>query len=305
MMRKYKIHPLAISSICDNFTRSRCTTGNRSESRFGILFGSVNSNDGFLSVEDAADVPMERNGDISGFDALVSFIAKKTALTKAVFPAFDFVGCYSVESEIRPYHADLQHYCATLNANAVLLLVNPAEDVEANRLPLNLFEWQDSVGAFIHVPFKLESTVSERIAVEEIFSSLPLQGLSAMEAQNTTTNIALLQVSTLSAKLLDIVTRMKSVRDYDRQLIRILMKVSKRISSIVPATEGILTHEIDESMIITCASSYCRTLRVSSELSAKFSTTFASEWATGSSMWYHGDGGTAGKKTSMGGKFID
>ena len=235
-----------------------------------------------------------------------------------MFPTRELVGWYVVDSGSaidNPRFVDFQQQFAEFIQDPMFLFLNPFIEIDSKRLPISLFLWINAT--FRELQFKLESMESERVAVDEVFSSFPLQGkkevlhcsqthdernskrittgMSALEAQNAALATSLEIMSTNVQSLVSLLTLMKDGHiPADRGLLRKLKKSTKQFTEQSLDRDRCFASEFDQSTIFTSLATYTKSLSIASDLCAKFYTAYTSDWAASSwgpqSHYFEGGG---------------
>mmetsp|Transcript_7718 Transcript_7718/g.13023 ORF Transcript_7718/g.13023 Transcript_7718/m.13023 type:complete len:306 (-) Transcript_7718:329-1246(-) len=201
-----KIHPLVIVTACDHHTRvvvggSLLT---KDSPTIGLLFGSVTpvpidqdeSGSCSLDIIDATDAVYTFNAEKDDLSLNMAQIKNKADLWVQVRPTQPLVGWYCIGSAVTPRHLDIHRQISSLlddPSQAVMLLMNPEVDSQANQLPLLLFQLETVQQAqiFVEVSFKLEASPIESVVMDKVITSNPPEHVSAVEVQNDASLVSL------------------------------------------------------------------------------------------------------------------
>jgi hypothetical protein len=238
---KIFVHPLAITSICDHYTRVQVgnhTTLSQDSPVIGLMFGvrevirdgenDINFN---LNITDCTDSIYDiKDGQVDFFTqthqndegewviTCIDAIAAKISMWKQNFPTHDLLGCYALGKEVIPMYMDI-HLAMKTNFNIIspiFLLMNPNPNPESRVIPLVTFQSENiitngvSSNIFVDIPFKLESFLVEKIAIDQVSKFLPSNGKTPLEVQNQSLLISLNTLDRKTSILLKALNAMKS-----------------------------------------------------------------------------------------------
>lgn len=186
--RSLFLHPLVITTVCDHHTRVIMggTPLAVDSPVVGLLFG-VQENLA-ASIYDATEAIYEVH---SGHVMLnMDAILKKKALWNAVYPAYELLGWYTVAFEVSAEHVLLHKAIMELNISPLFLMLKPTIEPDSKQLPITLHElriqrdYDTHLETLEELPYKLSSSLVERIAIDEVVKSTPSDGCSVVEVQN-------------------------------------------------------------------------------------------------------------------------
>lgn len=187
------VHPLALISICDHFTRckqlnckesqvvmrkditSNCRNNENSPASLGLLFGEQSSEG--ISILDATDVVIHRSLNEEVLDFHLGDVHKKVSLLQQVYPRYQLLGWYLVidhetDSEIIESLGTLRLHqqIASVNHNAQLLLLKPqVEKLLVDDLTpcISLYTLVESVLSLENMEIRINQT--ELFTIDAIF----------------------------------------------------------------------------------------------------------------------------------------
>ena len=151
--KKLKLHPLAISSICDHYTRVMLggSTISSKAPVIGLLFGIHYGLD--ISIVDASDALYDVD-ESNNIQFREEDIKKKIELWTAVFSTYELLGWYTFGSDISPMIIDIHKIMSSFHQRnfieenekplcsqvPLFLLMNPSPESKSKQLPLKIFE---------------------------------------------------------------------------------------------------------------------------------------------------------------------
>ena len=284
------LHPLALSSICDHYTRVKSTFegGTKEENTIvGILIGVPDPANNSISITDSNDILFPSssssasiNKDNNEFVSVGEQIARKLSLTEQIFPTYVFVGAYAVSEDpnIFAKSPDMLHEFTQLCDAPLFVILNPAIESSSKQLPLKFFSWSAPDGIFIEITFKVNSLESERIAVDAVFNSFPVQGISYMEAQNESLATSLDTMNTNVDFLISLLVQMKQGKiPWNFEVIRRLSKLCREFAIEDSTEKNFFEEDLDESTLFSTLATYTKSLSTASELAHRYNMTYASE----------------------------
>ncbi|GAA5864757.1 hypothetical protein JCM3774_006063 [Rhodotorula dairenensis] len=180
---KVALHPLAILSISEHYTRTAIQHAAAAHSAHsqvvGALLGTLNGRElevvnSFELVVDPADHKLDH-----------AYLVTRRDQFKQVFPTFDFLGWYSVGPQPSPRDALLHQQFLQYNESPIFLQLSPdslsssaaasTEGQEQDKdLPLAIYESVVELVAgeakptFVPVPYEVVTGEAERVAVEGV-----------------------------------------------------------------------------------------------------------------------------------------
>ncbi|RHY29015.1 hypothetical protein DYB32_005524 [Aphanomyces invadans] len=181
------IHPLVLMNLCDHWTRAAAiaSPGNPSTKPVvGALFGVQKGRE--INVIDSFELPSAL--ELSESDSnltLKAFLTQRTEQFATVFPGFEFLGWYAVQSKIQASDLATHRTMMEFNESPLFLVLDPTppppqpKDRAKVKLPLALYESELHVVnntptmLFVKAPFKMTTTESEGIALDHISKVAP------------------------------------------------------------------------------------------------------------------------------------
>ena len=287
------LHPLALSSICDHYTRVKSNfAGDEEEEKriVGILIGVPDLVNNSVSITDSNDLLLPNASSSSAankededdFVPIGEQIKRKLYLIGQIFPTYVFIGAYAVSEnpnvfiESPELLQEFKRFCE----NSMFLILNPAIESSSKQLPLKFFDWSASDGVFIEIPFKIHSLESERIAVDEVFNSFPIHSMSSLEVQNDSLAAALDTMNTSVDFLISLLTQMKEGRiPWNFEVMRRLSKLCRQFPTQESTERNFLGEDLDESTLFTTLATYTKSLTAASELTQRYNTTYSNDWS--------------------------
>lgn len=278
--KKIGLHPLAIASICDHYTRVNMggTKFRPDDPVLGFLFGVQNGLD--VSIIDATEAVYEVvDGNIVLNKAKT--VEKRELWTK-VFATHELLGWYTVGGTVaEPWCYTIQREMMELNEAPLFLLMNKAPDANSKQLPLMIFELEANSAAqiFASITFQLETTQVERIAVDQITKAVPTDGVSTLEVQNMT---MITSLRTLEEKIGVLVEALQAIQQRggqretkDYEIIRRAAKICQQLPAIDSAKfNASFSNEVTDCMMLSFLGASTKTLSALTELSDIFNSVY-------------------------------
>jgi hypothetical protein len=252
---QYFIHPLAITFICDHFTRMRLGGSHlpKDSPVIGLLFGTMDGS--VVEVADATEAIYTMQSDNTAV-LNIAEIETKRQLWLEVYKDYQLLGWYSVGAVLEHHMAIHQSIRAGLSGLdcPLFLLMDVSEAASAarsdiagsKRLPIMLFN-SESVGGsssvsspqiFVSLEYRILSSSYENFTVDAIVKSTPLgAGVSAFEASNHTMGTAL---GALGTKVDTIVACLQACKGASPELkssveYQSFLRLAQRIVAQLPA----------------------------------------------------------------------
>lgn len=291
--KKLRLHPLAISSICDHHTRVLLGGSKTPHNApvIGLLFGIQNGLE--ISIVDASDAlyHVDDNNNIHFMD---DEILKKIDLWTAVFNTYELLGWYAFGSEMSPFFLDIHRNFISFHRknfiegsekplcseSPLFLLMNPSPESKSKQLPLQLFESEIYISndsqepslVFIDIPFELETNQAERIAIDQV-TKLTGTDSSSLEVQNQSSSTSLRK---LDEKIKMLITTLEAMElnkiPVDHHLLRTAAKLNDFFSTVSPDN---FDDEFVDNMIISYLGATTKTISELATLSEAYHTTFS------------------------------
>jgi len=278
--RVVRLHPLAIMSICDHYTRvsSGGSTLPSYSAVVGILFGTCSSLTSDASIIDAVEIEFETGNNVAS-TLVASSIIKKIELHAEVFPLQETVGWYRVGDAVEASDIAVQSQLANYVANPLFVLVRTKPKDGAKEVPVSLYE---AVGeAFVAMDFELAASEPERIAIEHVAKArrpanggVGNDGGRALEEQLLSVSSSIDSMRTRVNFLSDFLRKVEGKEfQPDAKLLRkaiALVKVLPAIPSVGGGTvlSEEFRREFDDTLVISYLSAITKTavsLRIYSE----------------------------------------
>jgi COP9 signalosome complex subunit 6 len=170
------LHPMVLVNVSDHMLRAQqegAGSDVHSQRVFGLLFGSQSGLSVHIYDSFEAVGAFSPSGRLESLDK--EHIKTKQAHISAVFPTYELLGWYIVGGkelgdEDLPLHRAFQEF----NAAPLLLQVDSELQQSTTELPVRMFESVMQVKdeqpqlVFVDVPFHIEATEPERIAVDHV-----------------------------------------------------------------------------------------------------------------------------------------
>jgi COP9 signalosome complex subunit 6 len=167
------LHPMVLVNVSDHMLRAKQETEGAPQRVFGLLFGSQSGLSVHIYDSFEAVCKVSPSGRLESLDK--EHVAKKQAHISAVFPSYELLGWYSVGGkELGDEDMALHRAFQELNAAPLLLQVDSELQHSTTELPVRMFESVMQVVreqpqlVFVDVPFHIEATEPERIAVDHV-----------------------------------------------------------------------------------------------------------------------------------------
>ncbi|POY76010.1 hypothetical protein BMF94_0733 [Rhodotorula taiwanensis] len=177
---KVALHPLAILSISEHYTRTAIQSASQSTSStppqvVGALLGTQSGRE--LEVVNSFELVADPE---AGLDH--AYLVTRRDQFKQVFPTFDFLGWYSVGQQPSPRDTALHQQFLEYNESPIFLQLSPPssqqltaeEQSSKGDLPLAIYESVVELVAgeakptFVPVPYEVVTGEAERVAVEGV-----------------------------------------------------------------------------------------------------------------------------------------
>eukprot|EP00588_Corethron_pennatum_P011516 CAMPEP_0194272410 /NCGR_PEP_ID=MMETSP0169-20130528/5991_1 /TAXON_ID=218684 /ORGANISM="Corethron pennatum, Strain L29A3" /LENGTH=324 /DNA_ID=CAMNT_0039015069 /DNA_START=98 /DNA_END=1072 /DNA_ORIENTATION=- len=266
--RIVKLHPLAIMTICDHYTRvsSGGSTLPRDSIVVGILFGTRDSLACADSIVDAVEIEFETGKGVSP-TIVASSIKMKIELHAEVFPLQEAVGWYRVGDAVEASDLTVQSQITAHVADPLFVLIRTEPEDGAKEVPVSLYEAVG--GAFVPMEFELEASESERIAIEHVAKARrPANAAGTDDGGGALKE----QLQSVASSIDSMRVRVDALVDYlwmveakevqpDQRLLRQAVALVKILPAI-PSAEGgtVLSEEFRREFDDTLAISYLSTI---------------------------------------------
>lgn len=289
---------------------------NKDSPVIGLLFGTLTPT--LITVYDAADAIYDivDNQIQLNIDAIL----RMKALLVAVYPSYEFLGWYTMGSEVTEWHININRAFTALNPLPILCMLNnnitntentsTTTSINQDIPPTMIYETilqkgqnydlpNSTTQIFIEIPMKLETGQIEKIAIDQVTKIASLSNAkSILEAQNNDISMSL---CTFKQKIEFIITTLYDIQHkripYNNELVRIAQK----ILSLLPIhISSEFQQAFDMSMLETFMISYMSTAVKTSKMCNQLTQLQASqvEHNLGSSVG--GTGGGGGGPTHLG-----
>jgi len=268
------LHPLVIINISDHYTREKVL---KDDVRvFGILIGSqkgrkveiFNSFAFLLTLEHAIDV---------------EYLSTKIDQFKTVFEDYELLGWYSTSPNIQSYDMEVHQQLMKFNESPLYLILDPIINPLSRELPLTLVEAgikienDTPILRFAKVPYKIETTDAERIAVDHVAKS----NNSSDEGSKLTSHLFNMHnaIKMLNMRIKLLVTFLHAQKSgeipYDYSLLRRI----NSLTNLLPAIDGDnftqeFLNEYNDTLLSTYLSSITKASNAINELVDKFNVTY-------------------------------
>ena len=246
-----------IASACDHYTRvvQGGTLQPKDSTVVGILFGTRSQN-GSMSINDTTDIITEIIDHIERVPS--AEIEKKIRLWTAVYTQYELLGWYTFGMEATPAHFALHDSIAPFAKTApVFLLFNTVvSKADIDKIPLKSFlvETINDRRVFVECQFRTVSYEVEKIAVNEITTSIPREGLTKLEVQNQSMHTSL---KILDGKIDTMISVLEQMRDGKIKVDHDLLRSTQKICKALQATDTDkdlhqeLNKQVSDSMLIS------------------------------------------------------
>ncbi|GAA5979722.1 hypothetical protein JCM10908_003020 [Rhodotorula pacifica] len=172
---KVALHPLAILSISEHYTRTAIQASSSSAENspqvVGALLGTQTGRE--LEIVNSFELVVDPQ---TGLDH--AYLVTRRDQFKQVFPTFDFLGWYSVGQQPSPADTALHQQFLEYNESPIFLQLSPNHSAnnssEEKDLPLAIYESVvelvsgEAKPTFVPVPYEVVTGEAERVAVEGV-----------------------------------------------------------------------------------------------------------------------------------------
>lgn len=288
--RNVYVHPLAITSICDHFTRVQMGGSKlkKDDPVVGLIFGVQNGLD--VQIMDGTDaIYTVENGKVI-LDMKGNFPdpadpedkSNKVELFVTPFASinYEILGWYAVSDKsdnVPDWCLEVHRKIKAINEAPLLFLLNSSPDPSSKQLPLSIFESEDQVAqdsgeittTFSSMKFKLETTQMEKISVDEITKQGSAIGASAVEVHNKSFQTSL---DILRTKISIIITALKDMQalpadKIDYNLLRDASKICQQIPAVDSSKfDDFFRTELADSLMTTYLSANTKTCSIVTEV---------------------------------------
>jgi len=281
--RNINLHPLAIISISDHFTRVSvgAAVEGSIQKILGLLFGVQEGRE--VSIYDSCEVLCTLKPD-GGVQLDAQSIVLKIELFTAVFPTYELLGWYSVNKELLPDDLDIQRSLLTFNESPLFLLMNPSplQSEGKKELPLSIYEselhlvQERPTFLFVRLDYNLRAAQAEQISVEQVSRSNPAEGASSVEAHlrgvNTSLTTLHSRLGTLAAYL-EMIKEGKLPTDHRllRQIDSICETLSAKDSKEFRSNFG---NEYNDTLMVTCLAGITKSTNALNDVADKYLVAF-------------------------------
>lgn len=200
-----------------------------------------------------------------------------------MYTHYKLIGWYAFGSDVQQAHLLFHQTIATFRENPVFLLIDDKPNVssDSDRLPLSVFVREGEV--FVEVPFAIETSQVEKIALDQIMKATPSAGLSALEVQNQS---VLSSLTTLGKKVDVIVAYLEGVRGgrfaADQTLIRKAAKICQMLPTVdSDQFERRFSEEVSDALMATYLSAVTRTLHSLSTTTDSYTSLYGEKKSSG------------------------
>ena len=246
----------------------------------GLLFGIQNGLD--ISIIDATDAIYE----VVGGEVVLNVpaIDKKKSLFTAVYAKYELLGWYTLTkgNQVLPSHMFIHRNMMAFNEAPLFLLMDYAPEPDAEQLPLSIYEAEmhiikdTATQIFVDLPFKLETSQAERVAVDQITKLTPTEGISTLEVQNQSLTTSL---RILEGKIALIAKLVKDMHEglipVDHKFLRNANKIYQQIPAIDSGNfEGQFLNELVDTLMMTYLSAATEATSSLTELTDSYSLVY-------------------------------
>ncbi|KAF9116413.1 COP9 signalosome complex subunit 6 [Mortierella sp. AM989] len=272
------IHPLTLLNISDHYTRTAIQSGQGPVHAVGALLGIQSGRE--VEIFNSYELQFAlQDGSVRIQD---EYFVTKQEQFRQVFPAYDFLGWYSIGHKPTTVDIDVLQQLTVYNESPLFLQLDPNEiPTPARSLPITVYESIVDIvdnqpqPMFIKAAYKVETGEAERIAVDHVAHAVTHQ-------EGESSLIAHLSGQQNAIKMLD--TRIKLLHEYlqdsvqgqvpkDHDLERQISSLCNRLPTISgQAFEEEFMTEYNDVLLTSYLATVTKGTNVMSEMIDKFNT---------------------------------
>jgi len=159
------LHPMVIVNISDHFTREKVRTG-KNQRVYGVILGQQSGRK--VEISNTYEIFVNEKGQIDS-----EFLVKRLGQFKRVYSHDEILGWYAT-GKIESFDIAIHQQIETYNESPLLLILDSETKPGNQTLPIVLWETTVKVVedkprvVFTRVPYTIETTEAERIAVDHV-----------------------------------------------------------------------------------------------------------------------------------------
>jgi len=272
------LHPLTIINISDHFTREKITKGD-SARVFGALIGSQKGRK--VEIFDSFAFLLKNVNGSMVVDN--EYFATKIEQFKKVFEDYELLGWYSTGKQVEPYDLEVHLQLMKFNESPLYLLLDPHPDPLSRELPIVLLEAELKIVddhptyRFGRVPYKIETTDAERIAVDHVARA----GSSNEDASKLTTHLLSMRnaIKMLNMRIKLIVRFLEAQKSQELPVDYSLLRRVNSLCHLLPVIDGDnfkqdFLNEYNDTLLTTYLAAITKASNSINELVDKFNITY-------------------------------
>jgi len=159
------LHPMVIVNISDHFTREKVRTG-KNQRVYGVILGQQSGRK--VEISNTYEIFVNEKAQIDS-----EFLVKRLGQFKRVYSHDEILGWYAT-GKIESFDIAIHQQIETYNESPLLLILDSETKPGNQTLPIVLWETTVKVVedkprvVFTRVPYTIETTEAERIAVDHV-----------------------------------------------------------------------------------------------------------------------------------------
>jgi hypothetical protein len=290
-----RVHPLAIASICDHYTRVAMggSIFKKNDPVVGLLFGTqegltvdiIDATDAIYNVDAQGEVILDMGAN---FPNPLDPEDKNNKMDLVIAPfiemQYELLGWYTLgaSNEPEPWCMGLHQKIKTVNEAPLFVLMDHSPAPDAKQLPMTVFEAEthtnvekESVESFVTLPFNLETSQTERIAVNQVTKQGPSDGGSSLELQNVTLATSLGILEKKIGIIVAALEHMQQTGQIDQALLRKANCICQQLPAVDNATfHGTFQRDLADTVMTSYLSAATKTSSALAEVSELYSAVF-------------------------------
>lgn len=290
-----RVHPLAIASICDHYTRVAMGGSilKKNDPVVGLLFGTqeglnvdiIDATDAIYTVGSQGEVILDMQAN---FPDPLDPENKNNKMDLVIAPfadiQYELLGWYTLgaSDEPMPWCMELHQKVKTVNEAPLFVLMDHSPAPDAKQLPMNIFEVEthinvdkESIDSFVTLPFNLETSQTERIAMDEVTKQGPADGSSSLELQNKTLSTSLRILEAKIGVIIAALAHMQEVGSVDQALLRKANAICQQLPAVDSAAfRETFQRDLTDTVMTSYLGAATKTSSVFAEVSELYSVVF-------------------------------
>lgn len=266
------IHPLVIVNMSDHYTREKVRKGEQGRV-FGALLG--NQKNRRVEIVNTFAFLLSKDGDKYLIDS--SYLETKIEQFMHLYDDLELLGWYSTGSTPQDYDMEVHEQLTQFNESPLYLLLDA--ESEGNELPITLLESQVKVigskpsSVFVKMPYKIETSESERIAVDHVANASDKEAELTSNLSNILKAVNMFNQRVNSIK--GYVDENSDNKNIDQKVFRHIKALCNQYPSIdsLEFNDDFLT-EYNDTLLMTHLATLTKTANTMNDLVEKFNDAF-------------------------------